>query len=535
MKRIKILALLLCALMVIGVLAGCNKNNQNQGDKDKYGGTMVCGLTSSILQPMFIFESSNCDGLLRDLMSEKLFSWDQDKNIIPRLATGYEAENNNTKFTVHLRKDVKWADGEKFTAQDVLCYFNVHDNCTSTDVSTRYVDQYPGLKITAPDDYTLVYEMDDPFNTFVYSELVDYVVLPYHIWKDVDLTKVDELTDVKYVMGLGPFNITEIKVGEEIKLVRNEYYWEMKPYLDGVLVRIVSDADSLRMAYENEEINYLNQGANYTLYEKLKDKDGFHFNVYPSGNMSFILMDMNDELIGKYPEVRHAMSLLCNREAIKAANNSPLSSIMTSVFTSADIGYAPNTMVEDAYTFNPEKAKQILEDAGWKVGSDGIRVKDGVKLSITQLSQADASAGQLIFINDCKEAGIEITVKIVDRATLFGMVFSDNPEYQIFQNGSTMGPGADGYVLFYGDGTYNDFYRPELQEMFKQAKAAATLEEATKIYSEISKKVSEEYPCIWLYENMRFKALSGHLNMDDCICTGYYHGWVSVAHAYFEK
>ncbi len=534
MKKFKWLALLLCVIMVISVFAGCNKNGQKEGDKDKYGGTMVIGLTSSIRKPMYFFESSNCDGVLRDLMCEKLFTYDQEKNVIPRLATDYVAENNNTKFTVHLRKDVKWADGEKFTAKDVLFYFNVCENATSADIHSKPSEDYPGLKISAPDDYTLVYELDNPMPLFAYSGLVDYVVLPEHIWKDVDLSAIDDLTDVKYMMGLGPFSPTEIKVGEEMKLVRNEYYWEMKPYLDGVIVRILPDADSARLAFENGEVNLLAQGANYNLYQKLNGKEGIHFEVNPSGNMYYYLIDCEGD-ITKDVAVRHALNLLCNREAIKTANNAPLSKLMTSVFTSADIGYEANTMNEDCYTYNPEKAKQILDEAGWKVGSDGIRVKDGVRLSITQLALTDAGAGHLIFIDDCKAAGIEVTVKIIDRATLYDLVFTDTPNYQIYQNGSTMGPTCDGYYTFYGKGVYNNFLRPEYKELFDKATAAPTVEEQTKIYSEISRKVSDEFPCIWLYENMRFRATSDYLNLDECNCTGYYHMWVSAAHAYFEK
>jgi peptide/nickel transport system substrate-binding protein len=410
----------------------------------------------------------------------------------------------------------------------------VCENATSADINSKPSEDYPGFKVSAPDDYTVVYEIDNPLPLFMYSGLVGYCALPEHIWKDVDLSAIDELTDVKYMMGMGPFSPTQIKVGEEITLVRNEYYWEMKPYLDGILVRIISDADSLRMALENEEVNYLAQGVNMALYNKLKDQEGYYFFVNPSGNYTYYLIDCADEITGQV-EVRHALNLLANREAIMAANNNPLGKIMTSVFTSADIGFEANTANEDCYTYNPEKAKQILEDAGWKVGADGIRVKDGVRLSITQLAQSDAGAGHLIFINDCKEAGIEITVKIVDRATLYDLVFTDTPHYQIFQNGSTMGPTCDGYYTFYGKGIYNNFLRPEYKELFDKATSAPTIEEQTKIYSEISRKVSDEFPCIWLYENMRFRATSDYLNLDECNCTGYYHMWVSAAHAYFEK
>ncbi len=553
MKRA--LAILLTALLVLGILAGCNKTpttttttkkddnktttttQKPPEDPDawKYGGTMVTGVTGGVNQPMYIFESSMLDGHLRDLSMEKLFTWDVDHNIIPRLALSYEAENNNTKFTVHLREGVKWPDGEPFTSKDILCYWDVLERANSTEIISRPSEDYPGFKVSAPDDYTIVYEVDDPLVTFVYSGLCSFCALPYHIWKDANLEKVDEITDVKYLMGLGPFTITEIRPSEEVKLVRNEYYWEMKPYLDGVLVRVVPDVDALRLAFENGEVNYLMQGASYDLMEKLDGQEGFHFDTMPSGNFSYYIMNLEDEVL-KNVEVRHALNLLANRDAIKVADRKPMSQIMTSVFTSFDLVYQPNTMNEDCYTYNPEKAIKILEDAGWKVGADGIREKDGVKLKITQLALSDATPAHLIFMEDCKKAGIEITIKIVDRATVISTIFVANPtDYQMFQNGSTLGPTSGGYGTFFGSGNFTNYDSAELRDMFDQAEHASSMEEMISKCNEISKVVSDNFAFVWLFENTRFEETSNYLNLQECELCGWNHGWISIAHAYFEQ
>ncbi len=504
---------------------------EEAADADRYGGTMVIGTRFDVIQPNFVFYSSNTEGLLRDLIYDKLFTVDQDLNVIPRLATSYEANEDNTSFIVHLREGVKWADGEDFTADDVLCYFYVYDNVETTLKDNTWAEDY-GLVVTKIDDYTVQYDLDRPCNTFVYSDLCQYVALPEHIWKDADLEAFDEITDLKYLTGMGPFNIVDLKLGEEIVLVRNDYYWEMKPYLDGVTVRIIPDADSLSLALENGDVDLAR--ASQDLQDRLEGQDGFSFFNGNSGNMSYILIDYKDEILSDI-DVRHALSLLTDREAMKIAAKSPASSIMTSVFTTADIGYKPNTMVEDGYTYDPEKAVQILDEAGWTLGDDGIREKDGKKLSIEILSTADATAQQLVWMDSLKSAGIDVSVKIIDTATRNSLVFTNEPDYQIYFNGSTMGPTCDGYITFYGSGMYNNYYSEENQAMFAEATAAPSLEAATEIYSKISEKVSSEYPCIWLYENVKFWGMANHLNLDECSLTGYYCAWVSIAHAYFEK
>lgn len=500
-------------------------------DADRYGGTMVLGTRFDVIQPNFVFYSSNTEGLLRDLIYDKLFTVDQDLNIIPRLATSYEANEDNTSFIVHLREGVKWADGEDFTADDVLCYFYVYDHVETTLKDNTWAEDY-GLVVTKIDDYTVQYDLDRPCNTFVYSDLCQYVALPEHIWKDADLEAFDEITDLKYLTGMGPFNIVDLKLGEEIVLVRNEYYWEMKPYLDGVTVRIIPDADSLALALENGDIDAYR--CNLDLVNRLDGQDGYSFHSANSGNMTYILLDFDDEVLQDV-NVRHALSLLTDRESMKIAAKANMSSVMTSVFTTADIGYAPNTMVEDAYTYDPEKAVQILDEAGWKLGDDGIREKDGLKLKIEILATADATASQLVWMDSLKSAGIDVSVKIVDTATRNSLVFTDDPHYQVYFNGSTMGPTCDGYVTFYGSGMYNSYDSEENRKLFAEATAAPSLEAATDIYSKLSEKISSEYPCIWLYENVRFWGMANHLNLEECGLTGYYCGWVSIAHAFFDK
>lgn len=555
----KIAALLLGGIITASVIAGCTSTAdigapapeaaapaqeaaapeaeeaaapaEAAADADKYGGTMVLGTRFDVIQPNFVFYSSNTEGLLRDLIYDKLFTVDQDLNVIPRLATGYEANEDNTSFIVHLRDDVKWADGEDFTADDIVCYFYVYDNVETTLKDNTWAEDY-GLVVTKIDDYTVQYDLDRPCNTFVYSDLCQYVALPEHIWKDAPLDAFDEITDLKYLTGMGPFVITELKQGEEIVLKRNDNYWEMKPYLDGVTVRIIPDADSLSLAFENGDIDMYR--CNADIYNRLQGEDGFSFHAGNSGNMTYILLDYDDEILQDV-EVRHALSLLTDRESMKIAAKSPQSSVMTSVFTTADIGYAPNTMVEDGYTYDPDKAIQILDEAGWVLGDDGIREKDGQKLTIEILSTADATASQLVWMDSLKSAGIDVSVKIVDTATRNSLVFTNDPHYQVFFNGSTMGPTCDGYITFYGSGMYNSYYSEENQAMFAEATAAPTLEESTDIYSKISEKVSSEYPCIWLYENVRYWGMGNGLKTDDCSLTGYYCGWVSIAHAYFEK
>ena len=166
------------------------------------------------------------------------------------------------------------------------------------------------------DDYTVEFTLEKPDSFFPYEEL-HYVAWPEHIWKDVDPAKWDEISDPKYFVGNGPFKISERKVGEYVKMVRNDSFWDGKPYLDGVIFQVIGDADAAAVAFETGQVQM--STVNFDTYTNLKDQPGFKFQSYPSGNMRVVLMNQNDPRLADL-NVRTALSYCMDRKTMITVN-----------------------------------------------------------------------------------------------------------------------------------------------------------------------------------------------------------------------
>jgi peptide/nickel transport system substrate-binding protein len=537
MKRsVRLLSLLVCLALFSGLISGCTAGNPEpvegdvHGEDWKYGGTMVIGESREVIQPNFILHRSTVEGRLRDFVFDKLFAIGPDLEIIPRLATSYETEDNQT-WIIHLREGVKWHDGEDFTADDVVFYFDFYDRVTSTTKGVVY-----DVAVKKLDEHTVEFKLPTPDLGFLYSKAVEYVALPEHIWNTVDPARFDDVNDINYLIGTGPFKITKLDVSEEVVMTRNEQYWDGVPYLDGVVMRIIPDGDALEMAFENGEVNLLRPSE--ALADRVEGKEGCTVNFYPSGNMSLLLINHNDPILSQ-KAVRQALSYLCNREAMKTVSRASRAAVMTTCFTPGDIGYNPDATSGEMGVYDPQKAVAVLEADGWFPGADGIREKDGVKLSVELITTSGDAPINQILIESCKIVGFEVRLRVVDATTRNAAVFTRDPaakDFQLFQNGMTLGPVALGYEDHYSkEGNYLCYYNAEVAQAFKDAAASATFDEAQVHFDKIQKIMTDDVAAIWLWSANRGWATNNYLNVEDCGMSGLYAGWVAIGKAYFDK
>ncbi len=174
-------------------------------DADKYGGTMRIAMGADLQRPNFLLTSDGPAGYVRDISSEKLYGVAWDGTLVPRLATSYEKSEDSLTYTIHLREGVKWQDGEPMTADDVVFYREYYDLIESVD---KHDPPYP-FTVDKIDDYTVQFTLETPDPFFPYQFLADYVVWPEHIWKDVDPTLWDTISDPAMFINVGPFKFVE--------------------------------------------------------------------------------------------------------------------------------------------------------------------------------------------------------------------------------------------------------------------------------------------------------------------------------------
>lgn len=348
-----------------------------------------------------------------------LVTYDFDLKPQPSLATAWEVAPDGLTFTFHLRKGVKWHDGAPFTAADVKwslenVWKTIHPRNKALFENVTSVD--------TPDDQTVILHLSKPsLPILAVINGVGAPILPKHLYDGTDI--LNNPVNNKPV-GTGAFVFKEWKKGEYILLERNADYWdEGKPYLDRILFRVIPDAAARAAALEKGE-------AQYATFNPVPFRDVERLAALPNLKVDtrgyewlspLLYLDFNvDNPYFKDVRVRHAVAHALDREAI--------AKVVWFGFGKPAISPVPSTLrtFHDAnvprYPFDPKKAEELLDAAGFKRGADGVR------FSITHdfLPYGDDYKRTGEYIKQAlKRVGIEVNIRSQDTAAFIKRVYAD--------------------------------------------------------------------------------------------------------------
>lgn len=359
-------------------------------------------------------------------------------DVIPHLAEKWELSEDGLTWTFTLRKDVKWTDGEAFTADDVVFTFN--ELIYNPDVPNSAADifQIDGkqFEVNKIDSHTVQFILPSKFAPFLMS--MNQEILPKH--KLEAIVKAGNFNHTlgvdsafEDIVGTGPFIIDAFDPGQKITFYRNENYWKKDakgnnlPYLERVIYKIIKSEDTALLQFQNGEIDmYGMRGADYPLL-KPQEKTG-NFNVYNLGSgydSNFVTFNLNPGsnengipyvdpkklTLFSNPRFRAAISHLIDRENISNIVMQGFASPQWSP-TTQSMGYYHNANVKQ-YEFDKEKAKEILKDLGYVDRDDDKMLEDadGNDLEITILTNSDntqrVKMGEMIR-KDMEDVGITV-------------------------------------------------------------------------------------------------------------------------------
>jgi len=349
--------------------------------------------------------------------------------IVPWLATKYEWSSDLKTLTFTLRDDVKWSDGQPFTASDVAYTFNLFkktDGLTgpagqAMNGTTAYVDT-----VEAPDATTVKFTFKQVFTPGLY-DIIAQDIVPEHIWKDVkDPVKFTNENPV----GTGPFTQVTVFQPQIFQVDKNPNYWQKgKPYVNGFRQPAYPGNDQANLATVNGENDY---AANFIPdIEKVyvaKDPANYGYWFPPFGATVMLYLNTTKKPFDD-ANVRKAISMAIERD--KIAKVAEYGYTKPADVTGLSDAY-PNFKVADPSklgdwtTLNVDKANQMLDAAGLKKGSNGTRSgADGKPLTyeINVVSGwSDWVSSVQIIAQDLKAIGITASVKAYDFSTWFDRV-----------------------------------------------------------------------------------------------------------------
>lgn len=377
-----------------------------------------------------------------------------DGTPVPSLADYWELADDGVTYTFHLAQDATWHDGEPVTADDVIFSFDVM--VAEESLSVRRSTVVDALaSYSKVDDHTVQLVSNGPWATFVYDTAMITGIIPQHIWQDVPVGEMGSDPgatgqDPTRVIGSGPFRFVEWVLGDHATIERNPDYRdpEYTPVIDQFIYRVVADPASAVASLQTGEVDIIEVPP--ATAEELSQDPNLTITAYDTTGFNYFYANQDESrgLPFRDVNVRRALMFALDRDviaetvyqgyAIRAVGTQPVLSV----------AYAPEEIEMD-YVYDPEQAATLLDEAGWTLGDDGVRVKDGERLSFEFLYSEGAATYeiQIPYMQQAwREVGIEMLPTAIPFPTLIDSVNAGN--YQMAISGFSWDVNGDQGTMY---------------------------------------------------------------------------------------
>ena len=406
----------------------------------------------TLLNPHFAVGTKDQEGAR--IFYEPLAAWDPDGNLVPVLAAEIpEIENGGVATDGmwvfwKLKKDVQWHDGRPFTADDVV--FNWEYAADPATAATT-IGSYQNITVERLDPLTVRVRFKKPTPFWADAFVgVNGMIIPKHLFEPYKGANSRAApADLKPV-GTGPYRFVEFKPGDLVLGERNtSYHVADRPYFDTIEMKGGGDAVSAaRAVIQSGEYDYAwNMQVEDEILVRLEKAPNARgrVEIVPSGAIEHIQVNSTDpwtEVDGERssvktqhplfsdPAVRQALALLIDRAAVQAHIYGRTGIATGNFINNPQRFVSKNTQWE----FNVDKAIQLLEEAGWKCGADGIRSRDGKRLKLVFQTSINAprQKTQAIVKQACQKAGIDMELKSVTSSVYFSSDVANPDTYAKF-------------------------------------------------------------------------------------------------------
>ncbi|HTC93214.1 MAG TPA: ABC transporter substrate-binding protein [Terriglobales bacterium] len=501
----------------------------------QYGGRVVTALRS---EPKTLNPAIATDGPSREVIgritADLIHINRASQQTEPALAKSWKASPDGLRYTLRLRKGLRFSDGHSCDADDVVFSFQVYldEKTHSTQRDLLIVGGKP-IALHKIDPLTLVFELSQPYAAA--ERLFDsFAILPRHIlektYQEGRLAQVWGVSSpATEVVGLGPFRLKEYVPGQQMVLERNPYYWkadrkgERLPYLDELVFLFVPSDDAQVIRFQAGDTDVLSRmsAENYSVLEQEQQKRGFRlYDLGPGLEYSFLFFNLNtslpkDSTIARkqswFKDVRfrQAVSNAIDREGIVRlvyrGHAAPLW---------ADVTPAYKLWVNPAIPHPPrslEKSRELLKAAGFSWKSDGTLVDSGgdpVEFSIvTSASNAQRTQIATIIQDDLKQVGMRVQVVPLEFRAVLDRVFQTHDfEASVLALGSAdpdpntkmnvlVSSGAS-HLWDLGESQPATPWEAEIDRLMKQQVSTLKFAERNRLYGRVQQLMYENLPLI---------------------------------------
>ena len=433
----KLLSRLLAVTLLFGLLGCGNASDRTSGLQD--GSALIYGSGDYTR----INPAMDEHGEINALIFNGLTAHNGENEVIPGLAESWEYDEASCTYTFHLERNVKWHDGEDFTADDVKFTIEaIMDPENGSENAPNYEDVE---EITVMDEHTISFRLAAPNIAFL--DYMTMAVLPEHLLAGEDMQESDFF---RSPIGTGPYKLARWDAGQAITLVKNEEYFKGEPDIDTVIFKIVTDDNARAVQMESGELDLALLTPKDA--QSFEGREGYSCYDMQTSDYRGILFNFRNDYWTDNRDIIPAICYAIDRESIVDAV----------LLGQGIVAYGPlqrniyNNENVERYDYDPQKSRELLEAAGCTMGGDGFYERNGETVGFVisvgagdqvRVDIAQAAAQQL------REVGINCTVEIPARVDWDGQMAyligwgspfdADDHTYKVF--GTNKGANYSGY------------------------------------------------------------------------------------------
>lgn len=546
----KFLTLALAGIMAVSMTA-CGSKDASSDKTLRVGVLELDGVISPI------YYTTAYDGYAVDLIFDSLLDYDVNSNLVPELAKEMPTVSKDGKtITFKLKDGLKFSDGSALTSEDVRFTFEVTadpsysgrfgstaqniDGWDEFNKKGSTVEHISGIE--TPDDTTIIFHLKEARNDSIADIGNTFGIISYDQFKDSykkgDTKSVEEATTT--TIGSGAYKLNKFDKASGASFVKNDEFntKEGKYEVKNIILKTVTEQTELK-ELQSDNVDLLPASLNADKISTISSTEGYSYHNYPRAGIGYVTFNTENGATTD-PEVRKALIYAINRDAF---NNSYFGWTDEASKDLKDIklGYAPKAFINPVsslgdvvrgerkidgltdYSYDLEKAKSILDDAGWKVGSNGVREKDGKELEIKFLASEGNSVLETLlplFEKDwAKELGVSLKKTTVDMNTMFNKLESKDASDE--WNAAFLAVGFTGTTLteintmFHSSddrlSNYAGLKDKELDNLLEKAQSTVDNDAAKVAYEEVLVRAMNDAAYYPLYANQYFDLYNGRV------------------------
>ena len=414
------------------------------------GGTYREGIIGVFTNSNPLFATGSVDSSISRLVFSSLFVANGQGELIGDLASGIEVDDLGRVYTVSLNDTIRWHDGEAFDADDVVF---TYETIQDPEARSPLLASWKGVDVTKVDSMTVKFELPNTFSSFQFA--LTNGIVPEHILSKEDPADLRSSSfNALDAIGTGPFTIRTIEVvgtdidtrQERIAMSAYDQYHANAPGVDSVVVRSYRSDEAMIKDFEDQIIQSM---VGYS--GSIEDITNQDIRVVSAPLTSSVMVFLNNtNPILSDQKVRQALVHATDVESIRQTLNfQPVQS--DSPFLKSQFPYNPDIV---QLPFDPIRASVLLDEAGWVVGADGIRSKDGVQLKLRFVSQSlsDYAAIAQLLQKEWANIGVDVEAILQPEADIQSGALARR-DYDVFLYGISIGYDPDVFAYWHSSQT----------------------------------------------------------------------------------